>query len=497
MIRDWLIAGALFLLALTRNLGAVESSPFHPDETRWLNRAHYLTDLTDPAGLTWRDGYLTRGQPPLGSYLMGLGLLAQGRDLQTNGVWSFWHDETWNRAHGNMASPDDLTAGRRTNTVVGALAVVTVYLAGTALTHRVGGVVGALLLASHPLMGMLASQALADALLTLLLAAAVLAGCRLAARPGWPWALALGAALGLGAATKLSPLLIAVPLAGLGAVLLLLGWRSSPSSAGTANRLGWGLLAMPVVTMGVFVAVYPYLWPDPIRRTLGMFAFRIAEMGRQGDNWAGVAVESRADALARIGGRLGRDYSGSGQLATWLEGADLALGIAGLLLLAGLALTTAGDRHHAVALVILGGQAGLIVVGLRSDYARYSLPIVLVLAFGASIVAGCSWAAVADVRRHHLRRWRERVASALAYPPLAWTLGGTGVAALILAGAGTAAQDDLPEIVPWVTTPGAATPLGGGTPLAATPGATPLSEPFATPVAGTPVAVSGAPAAAP
>jgi hypothetical protein len=228
-----------------------------------------------------------------------------------------------------------------------------------------------------------------------------------------------------------------------------------------------------------------------------MFDFRIAEMARQGDNWAGVAVESRADALVRIGGRLGRDYSGSGQLASWLDGADLALGIAGLLVLAGLALTTSADRRHAVVLAILSGQAGLIVVGLRSDYARYSLPIVLVLVFGASIVAGCSWAAIADLRRrHHLRRWRERLASAVAYPPLAWMLGGASVVALILTGAGTAAQDDLPEIVPWVATPGAATPLGGGTPLAATPGATPLSDLAATPVTGTPVA-SGAPAAAP
>src|ERR687894_1951127 len=103
MTRDWLIAGALFLLALAHNLGAVESSPFHPDETRWLNRAHYLRDLGDPAGPTWRDGYLTRGQPPLGSYLMGLGLLLQGRDLDTNGVWDFDQSDAWNAANGNMA----------------------------------------------------------------------------------------------------------------------------------------------------------------------------------------------------------------------------------------------------------------------------------------------------------------------------------------------------------------------------------------------------------
>src|SRR5690606_23184191 len=110
--------------------------------------------------------------------------------------------------------------------VVAALAVVAVYLAGRHLTNRVGGLAGALLLAWHPLHIQLGSQALSDALLTLLLTGAVWAGVRLAMRPGWPGAWALAVALGLGAATKLSPLLIAPVLAGAGAGVLILVWRS-------------------------------------------------------------------------------------------------------------------------------------------------------------------------------------------------------------------------------------------------------------------------------
>lgn len=487
MIRDWGICAGLFLLALTLNLGAVATSPFHPDETRWLNRAHYLRDLADPFGSTWEDGYLTRGQPPLGSYLMGLGLVAQGHDLQTNGVWSFWHDAAWNRARGNMASPADLDAGRRTNAVVGALAVAVVYLAGRRLTNRVGGLAGGLLLAAHPLMITLASQALSDALMVLALAAAVLAGCRLAERPSWPPALALGAALGLGGATKLSPLLIALPLAGLGAVLLIRSWRSRQDTAGSDSRLGWRLLAMPVIAMSVFVAVYPYLWPDPIRRSIGLFTFRVEEMARQGDNWAGVAVASRAEALWRIGDRLAQDYSGPGQVAGWLTGADLALGIAGLVLLAGMALTVQADRRYPVTLAILGSQAGLIVLGLRSDYARYSLPIVLVLAFGVSIAAGSGGAALAREPRRQWPRLRRRGRQVVATPvfsSLAWTAAGAGVV-LALVGTGSVRGDDLPEIVALPATPrAAATPMGAATPVAATPGATPLADPAAaTPLA--------------
>src|SRR3712207_1162369 len=123
MKRDVGIALVLFALAFWQNLSDLRLTPFHPDETRWLNRAHYVRDLADPFGPTWEDGYLTRGQPPLGSYLMGLGLLDQGRDLETNGVWNFRYGTDWNTARGNMASQADLDAGRRTNAIVGALTV--------------------------------------------------------------------------------------------------------------------------------------------------------------------------------------------------------------------------------------------------------------------------------------------------------------------------------------------------------------------------------------
>jgi hypothetical protein len=514
-MRDWLVAAGLCLLALALNLRAVERSPFHPDETRWLNRAHYLHDLTEPFGATWRDWYLTRGQPPLGSYLMGLGLTAQGRDLATNGIWSFRHDAAWNKARGNMADPADLTAGRRTNAVVGALAVVAVYVAGRRLSNRAGGMIGALLLATHPLMITLSSQALSDAVLVLLLAVAVVAGVRLAARPTWPWALALGAALGLGGAAKLSPLLIAAPLAGIGALLLLAAWRSRQGMGSREARLGQRLLVLPVIAGGIFVAVYPYLWPDPIRRTLGLFRFRADEMARQGENWAGVAVASRAEALARIGDRLGREYSAPGQLADWLHGTDVLLGLAGLILLAGLALMVRrvpcpegarGDRRYLVAGTILGSQAMLIVLGLRSDYARYSLPIVLVLAFGASLSTGFGWQALAAlVHRHRAylqwpvdqgRNAMRRLLASPAASPLTWmAAGAAGV--LVLFGAGPARGDDLPEIVALPATP-RASPLAGGTPLAATPVAgDPLGTPVvATPVAGTPVAASRSASAA-
>src|SRR5688572_6025456 len=97
VIVNLLLAAFVFVVALAINFHHVEKTELHPDETRWLNRAHYLDDFLDPFGPTWQDYYLTRGQPPGGSYLMGLGLLVQGQPRDTVGVWDFNYGLTWVR----------------------------------------------------------------------------------------------------------------------------------------------------------------------------------------------------------------------------------------------------------------------------------------------------------------------------------------------------------------------------------------------------------------
>ena len=103
-----IVAALAFVLADA----AARTPHFNPDESRWLSRAHYVAALADPFGETWADRYMTRGQPPLGSYAMGIGLLAHGRDLQTNEPWDF--SLTWeqNIALGYKPVPEDLAAGR-------------------------------------------------------------------------------------------------------------------------------------------------------------------------------------------------------------------------------------------------------------------------------------------------------------------------------------------------------------------------------------------------
>lgn len=387
LIKPWmLLPVVLFIVSFAINLAHVDSTEFHPDETRWINRAHYFTDLSHPFGPTWEDQYLTRGQPPLGSYLMGLGLVIQGRDTDTNRVWDFAYGAEWNRINGAMPETEDLEAARRMNAFVGAVTVVLVFFVGHALLGLIAGVAGALLLALHPLHIWVSSQAISDQLLILLVAVSLLVASRLGRRPSRASAVGLGILLGLGGATKLSPLLLAFPIAFYGAALVALA-RSGVIRSRHAERLGFYLLWQPVIAMATFVLVYPYLWPRPIARAWSLFALRSEEMDEQSAAWPTAAVEHPGVAVARIFDRLTWEFSTTGDVVQgvsgWLgfatepPGIDIPIAIVGAGILAWLSIKRGLDSGTALAALVLAGQMAAIILGMKVDFYRYHLPVAL------------------------------------------------------------------------------------------------------------------------
>jgi hypothetical protein len=398
---DAFFAGLVFVVALWVNLHGVPTTEFHRDEARWVHRARFLEELRDPTGSYWRESELTLGQPPLGSYLMGVGLLLQGRDLQTNGYYNFHYSQAWNQRHGNMPDELDLAAARRTNSVVGALIAVSVYLIASALVNPVAGLAAVGLLVPHPLSIYLSSLAGSDALVTLFVAWAALAAMALARRPTWPRALLLGLLLGLGGAAKLSPLGLAIPLAGAGLILAIQGWRSRSEPASHDGELGWRLLPQPAIAAAVFVALYPYLWSDPIRRTWNLVQFRTDEMYNQGVIWEELKVNGPVDALGRIGHWLGEVDSVTGQgvdvIAKLFGGAwkpmgwDLVLAVIGALILLALAIQHGLGSRWSMAALVLGGQFAVTVFGMRADFSRYLLPVLIGTAVCGGLVAGMVW----------------------------------------------------------------------------------------------------------
>lgn len=386
-------AAGVVVLAFFLATMAVPHTGFNPDESRWISRAHYLAALTDPFGPVWADQYMTRGQPPLGSYLTGLGLIAQGRDLKTNPPWDFAIAWEANIAVGNKPAPDDLAAGRRTSAVLVAIATMAVMAAAAAFVPPAWAVAAGALFAVHPFTSYIGSIAMADALFGLLIALAAVAAKALAQRPSWSRAVLLGVLLGLGGATKLSPLVLAVGFSAAGALWIAAIAIRRQHGAQRDALFAAKLLVIGATAVVAFVAVYPYLWPDPIERTHNLFTFRTEEMAAQASDWPVMAVPTRAEALRRVGVNFGERYSIAGALADRLgvttppslRHLEVALPVLGIVVMTAIAVRAGRTSPQAFVLAVLGGQSAITILAMRSEFDRYHLPMALLGAVAAAV----------------------------------------------------------------------------------------------------------------
>lgn len=416
ILPDVLLALLFIVISFAVNIQHVERTDFHPDESRWMNRAYFARELRDPFGPAWQEYATTIGQPPLGSIVMGIGLAVQGRDLDATGVWDFAYGRDWNATTGAMPDDEDRFAARRTNVVVGALVTGSLYVLGRLLTNRFGGIAAAAFVAWHPLHIVLSTQALSDQTLALLLALIFIAGWLFAQKPGWSRAILLGVLLGLGGSVKLTPLLLAGPLAAFGVIR----WLVHRDAA--SRRYAWMLVAQPAIAFAAFVLSYPFLWPSPIARAWRLFEFRAEEMASQSAAWPGTAVAGPLDSLARFGYKLTYTHSTSqktmAQVYEWLGieripvGLDFVPAVAGIVLLVWWVARHGFWTPPAMVALLMGAQAGALVVGMQTDFYRYHLPIVVIMAGCIGVGTGALW----DGIKHLVRMQDRRVARPVALP---------------------------------------------------------------------------------
>lgn len=327
---------ALAAVVLLRQAGRVG---YNTDEGQFIATAQYFEFVVDGAltGPPWEETYWTLTQPPIPRYVLGAAIRLSGNPLPRVDL-NHRIDEVRNkeryrdprtfRDEARIArerevarpSPAVLAAARVPMALFGAGAVALLFLIGRALGGTAAGLVASLGLLAAPLALTLLPRAHSEGPLLFFTLLGLYLGTRTAdggrrttdhgpratgngrratgdgqratdhGRTMWGSALAApllaGVATGLAAATKLPAVLGLAALGGF-AVWSLAVWRWSPARATVAWRGGALAAVFGVV---VFVLVNPFLWPDPIGRSVAMLEFRRQELVGQRALNAGDAV---------------------------------------------------------------------------------------------------------------------------------------------------------------------------------------------------------------
>jgi hypothetical protein len=252
---------------------------FDGDEAEWIGTSKYFHTLfvaRDLSQEAWADSYWTRTQPMMARYAIGAWLWWQGHDLPSFEPY-YDHNRNWaeNLRRGWGPSDELLTEARQPMRWLAAATAVVLYLLVRALAGPLGGLAAVGLMLGSPYLREHLIRAKGDTTLMLFLLGGVLCGVLALRGTGrWRliWCVASGVALGLAMGSKLTGVLAIVGVGVTGAVIFIFT-RSPRPFAATAAVIAIALVA--------FVASSPYLYSDPIGRTLLMFENRGQEMAVQ------------------------------------------------------------------------------------------------------------------------------------------------------------------------------------------------------------------------
>lgn len=425
LLTDVLLGLGLFVLALGVLLRAVETVPFHGDESEWIAAGKYFRFVFlehDVTSQVWRPSWLNRDQPPVGRYIIGGIVWASGTDpADVNKTYAWERDFQANLREGRVPGPSILTPVRRTMAVVGALSIVLLFVAGRLVGGTVTGAVSGLAAISSPLLQAYFVQARTEALLALFSALA-LVSLLLAARryqasgsvggAGW----ALGPLLGLALAIKLT------------AAVAILGACTYGGVAGLARLtrhrnegvrlIGWSIMTGLLATV-VWVVVNPFLWPDPVGRTWSMLEQQQSIMVEQGQQFGNPVEAALPERLVLMVHRTfvenstpafdyGAPFGSPPLIRRTFSELPAPLGVSPELVLAAIGLAVllaravavwrAGERHGPETALLWWLAAYLIgiAVNLSLDWPRYYVPTAF---YGALLIGlGAEWLASLVVR---------------------------------------------------------------------------------------------------
>ena len=317
---QWIATSAFFEAALDADFIPPEwitSHQLSPGFQRWLSsRVPAGLGSMDPPNDTWGTHYWTLTQPPIARYIIAIGRRLCGytaNDL--NPPWRFKLSDSKNLAAGHVPAGGLLRSARVTMAALSIASGMILFALVSACAGRMAGWIFVALYAGSPYLLIHLRRAMGDPPLLFFSCLAMLTGMlalqtwKKTQERAWPlfWLTMMGFCAGLAGGSKLNGL-------GLAGAGVALGWLIALHHKGFASRserLTFAVAASLVVMMMTaitFIAVNPFLYPNPLARTNAMFLLRISEMGRQREDplWGMGGISQR---LAIIPQRILEDHA--------------------------------------------------------------------------------------------------------------------------------------------------------------------------------------------
>ncbi len=422
--------GLVFIIIGGVYFSGLDAVPFHGDESHWIATSCYLEalltrDFTEPTWLresgldedfstpdwlspalspalssshVWNVHYWTMTQPPVSRYMIALGRLAGGYHVaDLNQPWDFQATNTQNVASGAYPARGLLWSSRALMALLSVVSGMILYVLVRHAGGAVSGYVFVVLYVGSEYLLIHLRRAMSEPPLLFFTTLTLLAGVRalmVASRRGMsiaqrfraalPWLLLMGVGVGLSGAAKLNGLALILVVV---ALCCIIAWR------GQGTRRLWfalgGVVFIGLLAALVFIVVNPFLYPQPILRTLAMGLFRRWEMSHQIRNpvWHIADWGERLNIVPR---RILRDY----MVLHFglLNGVLWGVGLYCLARSARWWLLGKGGSAASVALVIVAAVAALPPLFTPLDWDRYYMyPVVF--------VSLCIAVAVGDISR--------------------------------------------------------------------------------------------------
>lgn len=286
----------------------IQNTTFHGDESLGIASSYYLEDFvlgrTDSP--VWNESFETLTQPPLARYVIGIGRVFGGYDpVDLNLRWNFRLSTEENIARGNMPNSDLLWWSRLPMCILTVVCALIAFNFASRSAGRLAGYVMLALFVVNPYFTTTLCRAMTEAPLLAATMLAALAGSQ--AVTSWKQAVAhkhrvrqrflrpliwfgiMGALCGIAGAAKLNGL--SIILTGLAlSPLMLLAQTSNVSRSEMLRTIAFAWASLILAAAFTFVALNPYLYPNPIGRTEKMVAQRLSEMERQQASYASARI---------------------------------------------------------------------------------------------------------------------------------------------------------------------------------------------------------------